>query len=119
MCLCVCLLDKGMGGWGWGVQQEGLGSLKAHPLEPRACYEGNTKLLEQWGEGQVTPGHQLFTALTGHSKGNLQHCTANQPGQSYLPVSLHYYHLNQQSYSDVDHFKIWNKQPFLHLNNNK
>ena len=38
-------------GWWW----EGAGILKAHPPEALACREGNTKLREQWGEGQVTP----------------------------------------------------------------
>lgn len=46
-----------------GAIREGLRSLKAYPLEPGACYERNTKLWEQWGEGRVTPAHQPFTAV--------------------------------------------------------
>lgn len=68
-----------------GAIREGLRSLKAYPPEPGACYERNTKLWEQWGEGRVTPAHQPFTAAA------TQRATTNiepQPGQSFLFLPL-------------------------------
>lgn len=68
-----------------GAIREGLRSLKAYPPEPGACYERNTKLWEQWGEGRVTPAHQPFTAAA------TQRATTNtepQLGQSFLFLPL-------------------------------